>query len=77
MQRGYLDIQNEEIQRYMDAVAKKVNTCRVLPAARFSMRLDGSVIFDGLVCHPMDMGGDATGVAAEGCTNCTIKNSTE
>lgn len=71
MQRGYIDIQHAEIERYMNAVAKKVNTCRVLPAARFSIQMDGSVIFDGLVCHPMDMGGEATGFAARGCTNCT------
>ena len=70
MRRGYLDIQHSELMKYQNAVAKKVNVCRVMPAARFSLRTDGSVAFDGLVCHPMDMGGEATGVAAEGCTNC-------
>jgi hypothetical protein len=73
MQRGYLDIQHAELMKYQNAVEKKVNVCRIMPAARFSIQMDGSVIFSGLVCHPMDMGGEATGVGAESCTNCVQK----
>lgn len=68
-QHGYLDIPHAQLERYRVDAAKKVGTCRVIPRARFAITSQGPV-YDGLVCSPYDMGGEATGVGASGCTNC-------
>lgn len=68
-QHGYLDVSQAQIAQYMAEVMKKAGTCRVLPRARFAITSQGA-IYNGLVCSPFDMGGEATGVSASGCTNC-------
>lgn len=68
---GYLDIENDQLQKYFDAVQKKVGVCRILPRGRFAL-VNGFPKFDGLVCSER-MGGEQTGVAAETCKNCVIK----
>ena len=66
-----VDIPHEELRKYMEAAVKKQGICRVLPRGRFAI-LDGRNDFEFycLVCTPMDMGGEATGVAASSCENC-------
>jgi len=72
-QVGYLDIENEELQKYFDAVEKKRGICRHLPRGRFSIRLYGEPAYEGLVCSNK-MGGAQTGVGAEYCKNCQLRN---
>lgn len=70
---GYSDIPADEITKAAEATQKKVGTCRVLPRSRFTLYGDGRYVFNGLVCSPEEMGGEATGVAAELCENCIKK----
>lgn len=70
MQIGYVDIQQVEIDKYLRDVESKRGICDVLPAGRFVIDLGSPVRYNGLVCHPMDMGGRATGVGVQGCKNC-------
>lgn len=67
-QIGYLDIENDELQRYFDAVSKKVGVCDILPSGRFCL-YEGNVVFDGLVCSD-SLGVKQTGVGAESCQRC-------
>lgn len=69
-QIGYLDIENDELQKYFDAVNKKVGICDILPRGRFSIIDNGKPVFSCLVCSDY-MGGKQTGVAAGFCRNCT------
>ncbi|MDE4297041.1 hypothetical protein PXK56_17790 [Phaeobacter gallaeciensis] len=72
-QVGYLDIQSAELESYRAEAEEKRGVCRVIPRGRFSIRSDGTVRFDGLVCSPCDMGGKATGVGARSCVNCKLE----
>ena len=74
MKVGFIDIQFDEIFKYYEAVKLKAGTCDVLPAGRFWLSYDGAPEYGGLVCHPMDMSGRATGVGAESCKNCILKD---
>ena len=69
---GYLDIPYAEVAKYMDDVSRKHGICKVLPTGRFDIAVDGAR-YSGLVCHPMQMGGEATGVGASACKNCILK----
>ena len=71
-QFGYLDIENDELQKYFDAVKKREGVCRILPRGRFSLRLNGRPMFNGLVCSEF-MGGNQTGIGAEHCENCLLE----
>jgi len=71
-QFGYIDIENDELQKYFDAVQKKTGVCEILPCARFAMILNDRPRYNGLVCSKK-MGGRNTGVGAESCTNCFIE----
>jgi hypothetical protein len=70
-QFGYIDIENDELQKYFDAVRKKVGVCEILPRARFSLKTNGAPTYSGLVCSEK-MGGRQTGVGAEYCQNCKL-----
>lgn len=74
MIEGYVDVSSVELHKYARAVAAKRGTCRILPAGRFYLTTRG-LVFDGLVCRPQEMGGEATGVAAESCRNCVLPES--
>lgn len=67
---GFVDIQHEQIKRYMEALESMSGVCKIPPVGRFQLGTDGMPTFSGLVCHPADMGGDATGIGASGCLNC-------
>jgi hypothetical protein len=71
-QFGYIDIENDELQKYYDDVESKKKDCIILPRGRFSLSRDGWVHYDGLVCSEK-MGGEQTGVACKWCTNCQRK----
>ena len=71
-QIGYIDIQKSEINKYLNDAEKKKGVCDVIPAARFSIRDEGPVQYTGMICHPMDMGGEATGIGASSCENCLL-----
>jgi hypothetical protein len=71
-QFGYIDIENDELQKYFQAVQKKVGICDILPRARFALKTNGVPMYDGLVCSEK-MGGRQTGVGAEYCTNCQLE----
>lgn len=73
-QFGYIDIENDELQKYFEAVNKKVGICDILPRARFSLVTNGGPIYTGLVCSEK-MGGRQTGIGAEYCNNCKIDKS--
>jgi len=75
-QFGYVDIENDELQKYFDAVQKKVGVCDFLPRARFSLQINGAPVYDGLVCSEK-MGGKQTGVGAEHCENCKLEREGE
>ncbi len=66
---GFIDIPAKELQLFLSAVALKMGVCKVLPRARFMIEANGPR-YAGLVCHPNDMGGKATGIGAESCINC-------
>lgn len=68
---GYLDIENDELQKYFDAAKEKAGVCRIPPRGRFAIVNDFPK-FDGLVCSQY-MEGEQTGVSAETCRNCIIK----
>ena len=68
-QFGYVDIENDELQKYFEAVQKKVGVCDILPRARFALRTNGSPTYNGLVCSEK-MGDRQTGSGAEHCENC-------
>jgi hypothetical protein len=72
-QFGYIDISYEEIQNYLREVNKKTGICKILPRARMQITKKG-LLYDGLICSPEDMNGSATGVSAECCKNCLLKN---
>lgn len=69
---GFLDIENDEIEKYMEDVKLKRGICKILPIGRFNICRDGYIHYGGLVCS-YKMGGKATGVGAERCINCKIK----
>ena len=71
-QFGYIDIENDELQKYFDAVQKKIGVCDILPRGRFSLRTNGVPEYDVLVCSEK-MGGRQTGVSAEWCENCVLE----
>jgi len=71
-QFGYIDIENDEIVKYLKDVKKKEGICRILPRGRFSLRRNGEPMYDGLICSDK-MGGEQTGVGAIGCRNCIKK----
>lgn len=71
-QFGYIDIENDELQKYFDAVQKKIGICEILPRGRFSLRRNGEPMYNGLVCSEK-MGGRQTGVGAEYCENCLLE----
>jgi hypothetical protein len=71
-QFGYVDIENDELQKYFDDVQKKIGVCDILPSARFALRTNGVPTYDGLVCSEK-MGGRQTGVAAGTCKNCKLE----
>jgi hypothetical protein len=68
---GYLDVPAPALQEAYAATMKKAGTCRVLPRSRFNIDGDGKIRFSCLVCSPEEMNGEATGVGARGCENCT------
>ena len=67
-----IDVENDEIQRYLDEVETKVGICKILPCARFTLSEEGYFQYDGLVCSDK-MGGKQTGIAAPHCRNCLLK----
>jgi hypothetical protein len=70
--RGYVDIPADMVITAYKKILKKKRICKILPSMRFNMYSDGIIGLGGLVCKPEDgMNGDATGVAAEFCSNCT------
>lgn len=69
---GFLDISYAEAKKFILEAEKKRGVCRVLPRGRFNISQEG-FNFDGLVCTPRDMGGEATGVGAAYCENCISK----
>jgi len=69
---GYIDIENDEIQKYFDAVKEKVGICKILPRGRFSIQDSKPPIFTYLVCSDK-MGGRQTGIAASTCRNCLLE----
>lgn len=71
-QVGYLDIENDEIEKYVADVLKKVDVCKIPPRGRFSIRDGGRPRYDRLVCSDK-MGGKQTGIAALYCKNCVVK----
>jgi len=71
-QFGYIDISNQEIEKYLRDVKKKIGICKILPRARFQITIKG-ILYDYLVCSPEDMNGEATGVSADMCKNCVLK----
>ena len=70
-QFGYIDIENDELQKYFTAVSKKVGVCDILPRGRFALRTNGVPTYNGLVCSDK-IGGNQTGIGAEGCKNCVL-----
>lgn len=75
-QFGYIDIENDELEKYHCDVQSKKKICKILPIGRFALKRDGTVCYDSLVCSNK-MGGDQTGVSAKWCTNCKIKKPTK
>ena len=73
---GYIDIENDELEKYFKDAKKKVGTCEILPRGRFALKSNDRPRYDGLVCSDM-MGGRQTGVAASGCRNCVIDREKE
>ena len=64
-----ITVENDELQKYFNAVEKKRGVCRIMPAGRFHITDKDRPRFDCLVCSDK-MGGKQTGVGADTCTNC-------
>ena len=69
LQIAYLDVPHEGVMEAARRIQAKAGTCLVLPSARFSVYQGGRVVLSSLVCDER-LGGQSTGTAAEGCTNC-------
>jgi len=73
---GYIDIENDEIEKYLTEAKKKIGVCKFLPCARFDLFDNSQPTFSGLVCSDK-MGGERTGVAASECQNCILPTGLE
>lgn len=71
---GFVDLNHEELLAYLEEIKKteRESACQVLPRGRFYFK-DGDLVYSGLVCHPKEMGGNATGVGAGHCNNCRLQ----
>ncbi len=70
----YVDIPYKEIKKYVDSVKKKKNICKVLPRGRFNLEAGADFEYSSLICSSADLPRECTGVGAEVCKNCKIKN---
>ena len=68
---GHIDIEYDEIMKYMKVIEKKKEVCKIMPSLRLSVTSNG-LKYDGLVCSPK-MEGEQTGISAEWCKNCILK----
>ena len=73
MINGFLDIPFTELKKYWEAAKKKKKICKVIPQGRFNFNIGGKIVYTGLVCKSTDMGGKCTGVGADWCRNCVLK----
>lgn len=68
---GYVDIEWDQVEKMAGAVVEKEDVCKILPAGRFYLTSKG-LTYMGLVCSKK-MGGKQTGVGAEYCNNCLVR----
>ena len=70
---GFIDISYDEIKKYLKLIeeSKRKEICKILPDARFYITSEG-LFFNTLVCSKK-MGGKCTGIGAQYCKNCILK----
>ena len=69
-QFGYIDVEYDELKKYLDAIEKKKYICEIMTSGRISFTSEGPK-YNGLVCSPK-MGDRQTGISAEWCKNCVL-----